>query len=67
MIACDQHTQDREYWKRVEEFVGDAPSTLNLIYPEIYLPLDENRVNNIHEAMHNYRSILVNHGPALFL
>jgi len=41
VIACDQHTQDIEYWKRVEEFVGNTPSALKLIYPEIYLPLDE--------------------------
>jgi len=67
VIACDQHTQDMEYWKRVEKFVGDTPSTLNLIYPEIYLPLDENRVNKIHEAMHNYRAILVDHGPCFIL
>jgi len=67
VIACDQHTQDMEYWKRVEEFVGDTPSTLNLIYPEIYLPLNENRVNKIHEAMHNYRAILVDHGPCFIL
>ncbi|AKB32813.1 hypothetical protein MSSIH_2123 [Methanosarcina siciliae HI350] len=67
VIACDQHTQDMEYWKRVEEFVGDTPSTLNLIYPEIYLPLDENRVNKIHEAMRNYRTFLVDHGPCFIL
>ncbi|KKG11550.1 DUF1015 domain-containing protein [Methanosarcina sp. 2.H.A.1B.4] len=67
VIACDQHTQDIEYWRRVEEFVGDTPSTLNLIYPEIYLPLDENRVNNIHKAMHNYKATLVDHGPCFVL
>jgi hypothetical protein len=67
VIACDQHTQDREYWKRVEEFVGDTPSALNFIYPEIYLPLDENRVNNIHKAMRNYKTNLVDHGPCFIL
>ena len=67
VIACDQHTQDIEYWKRVEEFVGNAPSTFNLIYPEIYLPLDEKRVNNIHKAMRDYEKILVDHGPCFIL
>jgi hypothetical protein len=67
VIACDQHTQDRDYWRRVEEFVGDTPSTLNFIYPEIYLPLDENRVNNIHKAMCNYKTNLVDHGPCFIL
>lgn len=67
VIACDQHTQDIDYWKRVEEFVGDTPSALNLIYPEIYLPLDEKRVDNIHKAMHSYRNILIDHGPCFIL
>lgn len=67
VIACDQHTQDLEYWKRVEEFVGDSPSTINLIYPEIYLPLDENRVNKIHKTLSDYKEILVDHGPCFIL
>ena len=37
VIACDQYTSEPEYWNRVTEIVGDAPSTLNLIYPEVYL------------------------------
>lgn len=67
VIACDQHTQDLEYWKRVEEFVGDAPSTLNLIYPEIYLPLDEKKVKEIHKAISNCKNDLVDHGPCFIL
>jgi uncharacterized protein (DUF1015 family) len=67
VIACDQHTQDMEYWKRVEEFIGNTPSTLNLIYPEIYLPLDENRVKEIHDAISKYKEILVDHGPCFIL
>ncbi|HWQ49442.1 MAG TPA: DUF1015 domain-containing protein [Methanosarcina sp.] len=67
VIACDQHTQDLEYWKRVEEFIGDAPSTFNIIYPEIYLPLDENRVNKIHKTLSDYEKLLVDHGPCFIL
>lgn len=67
VIACDQHTQDIDYWKRVEGFVGDTPSALNLIYPEIYLPLDEKKVDNIHKAMRSYRDILIDHGPCFIL
>lgn len=37
VIACDQYTSEPAYWKRVEETVGDSPSMLNLIYPEVYL------------------------------
>ena len=28
VIACDQFTSDPDYWKKVENIVGDAPSTL---------------------------------------
>ena len=37
VIACDQYTSEPEYWQRAAEIVGSAPSTLNLIYPEVYL------------------------------
>lgn len=67
VIACDQHTQDLEYWKRVEEFVGNAPSTLNLICPEIYLPLDENRISKIHKSLSDYKKVLIDHGPCFIL
>ncbi|MBO5995304.1 MAG: DUF1015 domain-containing protein [Firmicutes bacterium] len=37
VVACDQYTSEPEYWKQAEEIVGDAPSTLNLMLPEIFL------------------------------
>ncbi|MCJ7580946.1 MAG: DUF1015 domain-containing protein, partial [Candidatus Aminicenantes bacterium] len=37
VIACDQYTSDEEYWRKVKDLVGDAPSALNLIFPEVYL------------------------------
>jgi hypothetical protein len=37
VIACDQFTSEPEYWQDVQLFVGDSPSTLNLILPEVYL------------------------------
>ncbi len=37
VIACDQFTQDRSYWDQVRERVAGAPSTLNMVFPEIYL------------------------------
>ena len=53
VIACDQFTSDREYWKRVERYVGDAPSTLNFILPEVYLGEDdEARIEAIRENMY---------------
>ena len=37
VIACDQFTSQADYWKAVEKYVADAPSTLNVVFPEIYL------------------------------
>jgi uncharacterized protein (DUF1015 family) len=56
VIACDQFTQDGEYWKKVGAFVGGAPSALNMIYPEIYLNEGgrEQRISGIHETMKRY-------------
>ncbi|TVR69411.1 MAG: DUF1015 domain-containing protein [Spirochaetaceae bacterium] len=56
VIACDQFTSDQEYWDEVERFVGDAPSTLRMILPEIYLEqrdqVEETR--RITETMERY-------------
>ncbi len=37
VVACDQYTSEPEYWEKVDELVGDTPSTLRLILPEVYL------------------------------
>ena len=37
VVACDQYTSEREYWEDVKNIVGDSPSTLNIIFPEVYL------------------------------
>ena len=53
VIACDQFTSDRDYWKRVERCVGDAPSTLHFSLPEVYLGEDdEARIAAIRESMY---------------
>lgn len=41
VIACDQFTSQPEYWQRVRESVGDAPSTLRLVLPEAELGIDD--------------------------
>lgn len=53
VVACDQYTGEPEYWKTVREIVGDAPSALDLILPEIYLEEAdcEKRIENINKAM----------------
>jgi Protein of unknown function (DUF1015) len=56
VIACDQFTSEPEYWHAVEEHVGDSPSTLNLILPEVYLEKEEGKDRNqiTQQAMQEY-------------
>ncbi|MFA7371096.1 MAG: DUF1015 domain-containing protein [Sphaerochaetaceae bacterium] len=56
VVACDQYTSERSYWQRVTEFVKDSPSTLHLIFPEVYLD-DEGgpeRIKEINRSMEQY-------------
>ena len=41
VIACDQYSSDSDYWRRVSAQVEGAPSTLHLIFPEVFLDDDE--------------------------
>ncbi|MEZ0397283.1 MAG: DUF1015 domain-containing protein [Anaerolineales bacterium] len=56
VIACDQFTSQPEYWEKAAEIVGDAPSTLNLILPEVYLekPGEAERIASIQATMRKY-------------
>jgi hypothetical protein len=65
VIACDQFTSEPEYWRKVEAEVGAAPSTLNLVLPEIYLnqPGKDARIETIQQTMRQYlaEGLLVPH------
>ena len=37
VVACDQYTSEQEYWESLKKYIGDDPSSLNLIIPEAYL------------------------------
>jgi hypothetical protein len=56
VIACDQFTQDEDYWNQARERAGTAPSALHLIFPEIYLNRGdrEERIGGIHRTMERY-------------
>ena len=56
VVACDQFTSEPEYWDKVEEIVGDAPSTLRLMLPELYLdkPGEAERIKDIRATMDKY-------------
>ena len=53
VVACDQYTSQPEYWREVSEYVGDAPSTLNITFPEIFLDKDDKdcRIEQINKTM----------------
>lgn len=55
VVACDQYTSEQKYWSDVKDIVGDSPSALNIILPEIYLCDDNSaRIDAINENMHKY-------------
>ena len=60
VIACDQFTSEAEYWEETEKTVGDAPSALRLILPELYLGKnDGGRIDAIHTAMDDYKATVL--------
>ena len=62
VVACDQFTSEPEYWEAVERKVGDAPSTLRLILPEVYLEEQADRIPQINAAMDEYlKDVLKEH------
>lgn len=56
VIACDQYTSDRAYWQRLKKQTEKDISTLNLIFPEVYLEdVDaDQRIAAINSAMEKY-------------
>ena len=56
VVACDQYTSQKDYWKDVEDFCKGSPSTDNLIFPECYLEDDdkEERIKRINQTMQEY-------------
>lgn len=56
VIACDQYTSDTRYWAETEKFVGNVPSTLHMMLPEVYLdaPDKQERIADTRETMYDY-------------
>lgn len=71
VVACDQYTSQPDYWENVKTFIGDSPSTLNLILPEVYLESEhrEQMIKDINRTMDAYldRGILVEQNPGFIL
>lgn len=56
VVACDQYTSQADYWSQVKNIAGSAPSTLNVIFPEVYLEDSDGdqRIANINTTMQSY-------------
>jgi Protein of unknown function (DUF1015) len=56
VIACDQYTSQPGYWEQVRQLSAGSPSTLQLIFPEVYLEehAGEARIAAINAAMQAY-------------
>ncbi len=71
VIACDQFTSQPEYWEEVRRGVGAAPSSLHLVFPEIYLDSAnrEEVITGINQRMQEYLAdgVLVEQRPGFML
>ena len=71
VIACDQYTSEPEYWADCEKEAGDAPSTLNLVLPEVYLGTEKeaDKLGSIAKTAQRYldEGILQNPGTGFIL
>ena len=55
VIACDQFTSEPEYWQQLSDSILNSPSTLHLIFPEVYLGKDEDTsIKRINQNIHTY-------------
>lgn len=56
VIACDQYTSQPEYWEQVRALTEGSPSTLDLIYPEVYLESSDRdeRIRKIQGKMRQF-------------
>ncbi len=68
VVACDQYTSEPEYWESAAALVGDAPSTLSMILPEVYLDGGDARIPSIHAAMEKaVKDTLISYPDAMIL
>ena len=54
VIACDQYSAQEEYGDAVRDFIGSAPSSLQLMMPEAWLGKEPSHENAVPEHMRRY-------------
>lgn len=71
VVACDQYTSEPDYWQAVAQRVGDAPSTLHLTFPEVFLGQTDApaRIARIQATMREYlaQGLLVDREGAVYV
>jgi hypothetical protein len=67
-VACDQYTSQPDYWESADAAAADAPSTLRLIIPEVYLSETDARKPRVLSDMEDYlKTVLVEHPRTMIL
>lgn len=56
VLACDQYAAQPDYWQRVRDYVGGAPSALNMVLPEAWLLEGDRDYAKRAETMEKYLS-----------
>lgn len=56
VLACDQYAAQPDYWDRVRQKVGNAPSTLHMTLPEAWLLAGDRDYEKRSETMRRYLS-----------
>lgn len=65
-VACDQYTSQPAYWETADALVGNTPSTLRLILPEVYLEDAESRIPVIRAFMEDYlKNVFIEHPDSM--
>ncbi|WP_246540709.1 DUF1015 domain-containing protein [sulfur-oxidizing endosymbiont of Gigantopelta aegis] len=56
VVACDQYTSQPDYWEQAKTTTENQPSTLNVIFPEVFLEDSDGdeRIKNINNNMQQY-------------
>lgn len=71
VVACDQYTSEPDYWADVARAVGEAPSTLQLIFPEVFLGKADvpERIARVQATMRRYlaEGLLRDHDGAIYV
>ncbi len=54
VVACDQFSSEPQYWRQVDEIVGEAPSSLRMMLPEAWLRTERGAAADITGSMRRY-------------